>query len=152
MVLTVLKNALMDNDYVDVKYRELTPTISRIMDLCNSSCGWLQGEDGAQVHNIDINDILYVEWVDGKCCICTKDRVYTSAVTLSRLEELLSENSFVRVSKALLVNVYKVRWLSSGLNMKLVAELLNGERVIISRHYRGDLLDAIHAIVKEKKK
>lgn len=152
MVLSVKKDSSLDNDYIDIKYRELNPTINSIIELCGMKSGWLIGECDEKTYNIDINEVLYIEWVDTRCCICTSDKVYTASTSLARMEELLSANYFVRVNKAFLVNVFKVRWVSSGLNTKLITELVNGERITISRHYRGDLLNAIYAIAKEVKK
>lgn len=151
MILNVEKIPSLNDDFVHIKYRELTPTIKSVITLCKGESGWLPCYDNGCVHNIDINDIYYIEWVDNKCCICTKDNVYTSSMSLSKIENSLSEYSFVRISKAVIVNVYKVRWISSGLNMKLIAELTNGEKVVINRHYRPNLLSAISAISKEKR-
>ncbi len=152
MKLHTQKDPSLDDDYMDLKYRQLTPAIDQILELCKGGVNVLLGKQEDKTYNIDINDIFYVEWVDNHSCICTAKEVYTSPQTLLQLEQLLSQKGFVRISKPMLVNVYRVKWISSGLNMKLVAELMNGERVGISRHYRDDLLDAIYKLGKESKK
>jgi len=152
MILNVEKNLSLENDYVDIKYRELTPLLHEIMMLCSSDGMWLIGEANGKQYNIDINDILYIEWVDNRSCICTKDDIYTIPSTLKQLCELLEEHGFIRVSKAFILNVFKIRSISSGLNMKLSVEISNGEIIEISRHYRDGLLDKIHQLAKEQKK
>ena len=79
----------------------------------------------------------------------TSNDVFTVTSSLSKLKELLGERWFVRVSKACLVNLYKVKAVSNGLNFRLTAEMNNGEKVVISRHYRGSLLASIRQLAKE---
>ncbi|MCL2818687.1 MAG: LytTR family transcriptional regulator DNA-binding domain-containing protein [Actinomycetia bacterium] len=141
--LTTNKDPLLPDDRVDINYRELTSPIDQIIEICNQGDQILWGEIDKKKYPIDISDILYIEWVDGRTCICTTDNVYTSAYSLTQLEQLLSDKHFVRVSKPMIANIRKIKWLSSVLNMKLVAELVSGERIEVSRHYRGNLLDKI---------
>jgi len=151
MKFTINKDTSLDDDYVDVRYRELHSTITQIMELCNEGQHTIVGDFEGQKHQIDISDILYIEWVDNHSCICTEKMIFTSALTIMRMEELLCAKGFVRISKPMIVNIRKVKWVSSILNMKLMAELVNGERVIINRHYREDMLKAIFKMGKEMK-
>jgi len=151
MKYTISKDVTLDDDYVDVKYRELNTTINQIIELLSAGQQTIIGDFEGQKHQLDISDILYVEWVDNHSCICTDKMVYTSPLTITRMEELLCPKGFVRISKPMIVNIRKVKWISSILNMKLMAELVNGERVVINRHYREDMLSAIFKIGKELK-
>jgi DNA-binding LytR/AlgR family response regulator len=151
MKVTISKNPALDDDYVDVKYRELNSAVSRIIEICREGKQTMLVALGEKKYQIDVNDIFYVEWVDGHSCICTKENVYTSPQTLAQLAEQLGDKEFVRISKPMIVNIRKVKWISSVMNMKMMAELTNGERVVISRHYREDMLKLIFAIGKEMK-
>jgi len=150
MILRINKEPSLDDDCVDVHYRELTPAIKQILSICKEGTQMLRAEQNGKVFNIDTNDIFYIEWIDNRSCICASKEIYSTPQTLSQLDQLLDSKSFVRVSKPMIVNVYKVKWVSSGFNMKLSAELINGERIEISRHYRDQLLDAIYGLGKEK--
>jgi len=149
MKLTARKDVTLDNDYVDVRYRELTPEIRQIFQICENSGSILLCEKDGAEHRVDVNDILYVEWVDSRCCVYTKDDVFTMPIPLKQLEEILEGRHFVRISRNVLVNVYKVQSVSNGLNFRQTAEMVNGEKVVISRHYRGALSEAIEHLVKE---
>lgn len=151
MILTTRKDPTLENDYLDIQYRELTPVINQIIEICNKGTQILIGDNEGEKHNIDVNEVLYIEWVDNRSCICTENQVFTTPQNLFKLEQQLDANTFIRISKPILVNVYKIKWISSGLNMKLMAELINGERVSVSRHYRGRLLNAIYNLGKELK-
>ena len=62
MLLTVSKEPSLEDDYVDIRYRELTAPISRIMDICNQGNQTLLGEIDEKTYPIDISDVLCIEW------------------------------------------------------------------------------------------
>ena len=144
MKMTISKDNTMEDDYVDIRYRELNASITQIVDICNGNNQLLLGEIDGKKYPLDINDIYYFESVDGRTCACAAKDVYNSEQTLAQLEQTLGGYSFVRISKSMLVNIRKVKWVSSMLNMKLAAELINGERVAVSRHYRSNMLNMIY--------
>ena len=149
MKLTARKDANLDNDYVDVRYRELTPEIHQIFQICEYAGSILLCEKDGAEYRIDANDVLYVEWVDSRCCVYTKDDVFTMPIPLKQLEEILEGRYFVRISRNVLVNVYKVQSVSNGLNFRRTAEMVNGEQIVVNRHYRTALSEAIEHLVKE---
>jgi DNA-binding LytR/AlgR family response regulator len=148
MKFTIIKNPDIDDDRLDLHYRQLNSVIHQIINICEGIGSVITGEIDGKTVNIDIHDIFYIEWVDDRSCICTQHDIYTSKSSLVWFEDLLTQNHFVRVSKTFLVNVFKIKSISSGANMKLFAELVNTERIIISRRYRERLIAAIHEISK----
>ena len=152
MKLTAQKDATLDDDYVDVRYRELTPAIQQIFQICENAGSVLLCEKDNATHRVDVNDVLYIEWLDGRTCVYTRDEVFIMPIPLSQLEEALQGWHFIRISKMSLVNIYKIKSVSNGLHFRLTAKVANGENVIISRHYRGALLSAIHELAKETAK
>ena len=149
MKLTARKDENLDNDYVDVRYRELTPAIHKIFQICEDASFILLCERDDATYRVDVDDILYIEWVDSKSCVYTKDEIYVMSAPLNQLEETLKGRHFIRISKMALVNLYKIKSVSNGLNFRLTAEMTNGENVIISRHYRSALLAEIQKLAKE---
>jgi len=107
-------------------------------------------EKDDSTYKVDVNDILYIEWVDNRSCIYTRDDVYTIASSLTQLEELLNSKHFIRISKMALVNIYKIKSVSNGLNFRLIAQMMNAEKITINRHYRGALLSAIDELANSK--
>jgi len=149
MKLTAHRDTHLDDDYVDVRYRELTPEIHQIFRICENTGAVLLCEKEGAEHKVDINDVLYIEWVDSRCCVYTTIDVFTMPIPLKQLEEALEARHFVRISRNALVNVYKVKSVSNGLNFRQTAEMVNGEKIVISRHYRGALSAAIAFLAKE---
>jgi DNA-binding LytR/AlgR family response regulator len=52
---------------------------------------------------------------------------------------VLANSDFLRISKSVIVNLSKIKSLSPALSGRFEAALDNGEKVIISRQYVGDL-------------
>jgi len=149
MKLTARKDITLDDDYVDVRYRELTPTIHQIFQLCEDTSSVLLCEKDDASHRVDVNDVLYIEAVDRKSCVYTKEEVFIMPTPLSQLEEALKGRYFIRANRMTLINIYKVKSVSNGLNFRLTAEMVNGEKVIINRSYRSDLLRSIKELAEE---
>jgi len=149
MKLTARKDITLDDDYVDVRYRELTPAIHQIFQLCEDAGSVLLCEKDDSTHRVDVNDVLYIESVDRKSCVYTKDEVFTVPTPLTQLEEALRRKYFIRISRMALLNIYKIKSVSNGLNFRLTAVMVNGEKIIINRYYRGALLEAIQELAEE---
>jgi len=152
MKLTVRKDLNLDDDYVDVRYRELTPEIHQIFQLCEDTSSVLLCEKDDATYRVDVNDVLYIESVDRKSCVYTKDEVFTMQSSLNQLEGALAVKYFVRISRMALLNIYKVKSVSNGLNFRLTAEMVSGEKIIINRYYRSALLEAIQELAEEVSK
>lgn len=86
-------------------------------------------------------DIFYIEYVNRKIFIYTKESVYEIKTPLYKLEKQLP-NYFVRCSKAMIININEIKEFSSSLNGNVIAELLNNEKVIISRRYVKEIKEA----------
>ena len=72
--------------------------------------------------------------MDKHTYVYTKGDCYESRDRLYELEEKLGIY-YVRISKSMIVNLRKVRNVSAEPGGRMVAVLLNDERVIISRNY-----------------
>ena len=92
---------------------------------------------------VTFSKILYFEAVDRYVFAYTSASVYKVRNTLYELEEMCRTRSFVRISKAQIVNVNAVRKISPDEGRKLRLLLANGETVIVSRGYVGDLKKTI---------
>lgn len=72
---------------------------------------------------LEISDIVYIEVVDRRCLVHTKDGSYASGSTISAYEEKLKDCGFFRIQKSVLVNLnYVVEiypWVSNTSCVKL---------------------------------
>lgn len=91
-------------------------------------------QDGEKVF-VDTADVLYFESVDDATFLYTESAVLEIKKRLYELETALSERSFLRISKSVVVHLQKVVSLRPQLNRTILATMTNGEKLVISRSY-----------------
>ncbi len=99
----------------------------------------VNAKQGDKVYNIGLSDIYYFESVDNRTFVYTRDDVYQCGLRLYELEGQLAKTNFVRISKSSILNIHILKSVRALLNGKMEAELDNGEKVIINRHYVDSL-------------
>ena len=90
--------------------------------------------DGETVY-IKAANVLYFESVNDRTFLYTDGNVMEIRLRLYELEDALSAYGFLRISKSVVVNMYKISSLRPELNRTLLATMCNGERLVISRSY-----------------
>ncbi len=113
---------------------EKTADILSAMDLLENGSGGVAVTKDRNTFFCRLTQIYYIESVDKRTYVYTRDGCYESRDRLYELEEKLGP-WIVRISKAMIVNLRKIRNVSAEPGGRMVAVLLNGERVIISRSY-----------------
>lgn len=99
----------------------------------------IKGYKNSEICLVDIKDIYYIETVDSKTFVYTRDDVIEVHYRIYELEEILSERAFIRTSKAQIINIGKMKALSPQLNRTILVTMDNDECLQISRRYVKDL-------------
>ena len=127
------------NEEVIIKYRQMTEQIERIVKYLEGQDEKLLGnKDGEQVL-VSVNKVIYLESVDGITWFYTREEAYRCELTLAMWEMMYVKDGFFRCSKSMIINIYHIRRLKSLPGKRIDATMDNGEHVIISRHYSGEL-------------
>ena len=143
MDIKLVKIAKEQPEQMEIRCHEITEEIKEIVTFVKTRQGHLTGLQGDRQFEIPVSDVCYIEAVDNKMFLYTVKQVYETRQRLYELEELLKEKYFLRVSKALLLNLMKVRSIKPALNGRFTAVLQNGEEIIISRKYVPELKAAL---------
>ena len=122
-------------ELVLIRCHAVTDEVREIESFVKSRAGSLTGTSEEKQYEVAVTDVCYIESVEGKTFLYTKDRVYETAYRIYELEELLKAKHFLRISKPMLVNLMKIRSIQAALNGRFTAVLASGEKVIISRNY-----------------
>lgn len=125
-------------DELILRYQRLTQEVEQILNLINSPQRKLVGLRGDKQVVIDLAQILYVETVDGKTFVYTKEDVFQIAFSLVQLEQILNTINFFRCSKSMIINIDKVKTLKSLASNRIDATMCNGEHIMISRTYASE--------------
>ena len=126
----------------------ISDEVREIVAFVKSRQGQLTGTADERQYEIAVSDVFYIEAVDNKTFLYTKDKVYETRQKLYELEEMLQQKHFLRVSKSTLLNLMKVSAIKPALNSRFIAVLFSGEQVVITRKYVPELKKALKGDAK----
>lgn len=87
---------------------------------------------------ISCSTIYYLEYLERKVFIYTKENIFEMKSPLYKLQYTLPDN-FIRISKTTIVNIHFLNKFSAKTSGNLEALLSNGENLIVSRKYVSSL-------------
>jgi DNA-binding LytR/AlgR family response regulator len=117
-----------------IKAVEVTDEISGAIELLEGeSKGFAVSREG-KTYIIKASAVYYIESVDKKTFVYTKQGCYDCKYRLYELEVMLG-GYFMRCSKSMIINLKKVRNVKSQISGRIDATMLNDEVVVISRGY-----------------
>ena len=122
-------------ELVLIRCCEVTEEVREIANFFKSRQGSLSCTMDSKRYEIAVTDVCYIESVDGKTFLYTNEKVFETAYRIYELEEMLKTKHFLRISKAMLVNLMKIQSIQPAFNGRFTAVLRSGEKVIISRNY-----------------
>lgn len=96
-----------------------------------------------EVFLVEPGDLLYAESVDGKTFVYTENQVLETKLTLMQVHTRYEDNGIIRIGKSQLINLYQVGKLKSLPHSRIEVMLKNGEKLIVSRHYSGELKERL---------
>ena len=141
----------IEEPYAEIHSDSLTPNIQKAMDLLETE-GIISGDDennsilavkkGQDIVLLDFEDIYMIRVEDKQTKVFTENKDYLVKKPLYQIEENLDSN-FVRVSKATIVNLRKIKRVAPSLKGMMFIELKNGLKDNISRKYLADFKNAL---------
>ncbi|MBR5797478.1 MAG: LytTR family transcriptional regulator DNA-binding domain-containing protein [Clostridia bacterium] len=93
------------------------------------------GEKDGETFFIPVKDIFYFESVEGSIFFYTEKDTYKATARLYKIEECLQNLKFSRISKTVIVNLNKMKSIKQAEHSRLVATLINDEKIVVSRQY-----------------
>lgn len=120
---------------ITIRYSLLTPELERLIARIRQAAYTLPGKLEDAVHLVPLEHICYIDTVDERTFLYTRQAVYESDERLYQLEERLGKASFLRISRNTLLNLSMLKSVRSLPGERMEAALKNGERLIVSRHY-----------------
>lgn len=142
-VVNIIQSKIEENVIFNIY--KVTPFFESIINGVKNNDGssYLIVNDLSENKQIKVayHNIFYIEYVNRKLFVYIKENMYELKIPLYKLEKQLP-NYFVRCSKSMIVNINEIKEFSSSLNGNVTAELLNNEKIIISRRYVKDIKEA----------
>lgn len=88
---------------------------------------------------LSLIDIYYFEVVDGQCYIYGEKEIYTGLVSFKQFKEELVGNGFLQCNKIQIINENHLKDLKMSKECQRVAELDNGDMILVSRKYKNEI-------------
>lgn len=126
-------------DEVIIRYREMNKQIEMIAALAEGKSSKISGRYGDETILISPETILYLESVDGTTWAYLSDKVCRICESLEKVVLTWGERGFFRCSKSMVINIYRISTLRSEPGNRILAQMENSEKVMISRRYAREL-------------
>lgn len=135
-------------EQVVIQCYRITEEIEDIKQFIHTRGSVLEAFDESKRVYIVVSDIYYIEAVDDRVFVYLEEAVYEIKSKLYEFEEKYMGIQFFRCSKQNIINLLKVINIKPAMNGRFLAELSNGEEVIISRKYVSDFRKKIKGEVR----
>ncbi|WP_270525158.1 LytTR family DNA-binding domain-containing protein [Longibaculum muris] len=106
----------------------------KVLTLINTMNTKIMGYKRDKKYFIQIESIYYIELVDKKTFIYTKEECYESPLWLYQIEEQLDQQ-FIRVNKSTILNMKYIKSLKADIGSRIIVYLDNQDQILVSRTY-----------------
>lgn len=141
--ITINENSNITEDEIVINCAYMDERMRKLADYIRQYTFSVEGELEGKVYQIPLDEIFYIDTVDGKTFLYDSKQAYVSKLTLTALEEKLRYTTFLRISKSCLMNTAHLKCVEPYVNHRMLAELKNGEQLLISRNYIESLKEKL---------
>ena len=106
----------------------------KVLTLINTMNTKIIGYKRDKKYFVQIESMYYIELVDKKTFIYTKEECYESPLWLYQIEEQLDQQ-FIRVNKSTILNMKYIKSLKADIGSRIIVYLDNQDQVLVSRTY-----------------
>lgn len=128
-----------EDTVITIKCREKSAYIDRLVAAVYMVDRQIMVVRDGEMLPLDLEKVLYMESVDGRCFVYTQEEVYETGSRLYELEQQLGPYLFVRANKSSIVNLKKIQSIRTYVNRRLLLTMENGEQLIASRQYAENI-------------
>lgn len=135
MKIIVDENEIYESVEITIKCPKVDHHVNQLIDQIRTYELSFQGKKDNRIYAIQAEQLFYIESIENKTFLYTEDNIFESSLKLYEFEEVTIANHLIRISKNLIVNTSKINNVRALFNGKFEATLVNGEKVIVNRHY-----------------
>lgn len=126
---------------------EVTPSIEKAISFLEESNYTIvaQNIDSEEFIQIKISDILYLEYLERRIFLYTKNSTLITKDSLLNFSKILP-NEFVQISKSTVANSLYIKAFIAQKNGNLTLEIVGNEKLIVSRRYVANVKKTLQNI------
>ena len=150
MKLRLHQRQELEETEIDIAYSRMTNRLSKMVGYIRQYTYMVEAFWNGKSFLIPLDEILYFDTTDRKTFLYTNKQVYECRKALIEVENELSNTTVIRISKETLLNTPALVNVRPYPNHRLMAELSNGENLIISRKYISILQNRLRSEIYVK--
>lgn len=150
MKLRLHQRQELEETEIDIAYSRMTNRLSKMVGYIRQYTYMVEAFWNGKSFLIPLDEILYFDTTDRKTFLYTNKQVYECRKALIEVENELSNTTVIRISKETLLNTTALVNVRPYPNHRLMAELSNGEKLIISRKYISILQNRLRSEIYVK--
>jgi two-component system LytT family response regulator len=104
-------------------------------------------KESGRIHFLDIEDIYSIEAAGNYILVHARDGSHLVRQTMKKLDNMLPDHNFIRVSRSSLVNIDHVKEISSTGKGEYIIELMNDQAIKCSRTFKARLEELLHFMI-----
>lgn len=135
MKITIQDIGPGEEEEIIVRCRDLDEALLRMIHELKTRRGKFTVTENDKIRQIDAGDIFYFESVDNKVFLYLERDVFEVKYKLYEIEEAYANTDFFRASKSVIINLAKVKQFAPDFGGRFEAQMMNGEKLSISRQY-----------------
>lgn len=139
MKLKIEQSDSFEEAEIHIKCGIIDEDLQHIIDEIRTRMFSVQGMKDGAVYNLSLDEIYYFESVDNKTFAYCEQEVYQCTYKLYELDEKICKLSFMRISKSVIANITKIKFIRPQLNGRFEVVFYNGEKQIVNRSYVKEL-------------
>ena len=139
MKITIVEDPNISEIEISILCAKMTNEVRDIISNFAVVGSTFAGKKKEETFFIPIQDIFYFESVDGSIFFYTENETYEATAKLYKIEESLKNLKFARISKTVIANLDKMLSIKKAENSRLVATLVNKEKLVVSRQYVSEI-------------
>jgi len=132
-----------EKEYIEIGCHRVNERVNEIVRFVKLRQGSIEVTREEKIYQIPVPDILYIESIDDRSFIYLRNDCYESRKRLYEFEQILPSDSFARISKSVIANLMKIRSIRPALNGRFMCQLVNDEKIIISRKYVPEIKEKL---------
>ena len=138
MKVKVVTDDTLKEIEVVINCPERDEQVDRIVKAIETSLFNIMGKLRGENYVLNIDDIYYFEAVENKVFAYLETQVYEVEYKIAELNDLLKSTSFIQIARTVVLNLDKIKKIKTMVNGRILAELNNEEKIIITRVYANE--------------
>lgn len=138
MKLQIDEIPTIEETEIIIRCQKVDNKINRISNYLRTNYITIVGKLEGENYVLNLDDIYYFEAVENRVFAYVEKEVYEVNYKFQKLTELLERTSFIQTARTIVLNINKINRVSTLVNGRIGAVLVNGEKMIITRAYAHD--------------